>query len=147
MQDKYGMLTPVKATKERYNNEVVWEFDCDCGEKVYRSLCHVKRNTKLGYTCSCGKHTTENKSKKSAQNIKKATENGGNIHLLKMETAYKTNKLGIKGISYDENRNKYVAQIAYKKKCYHLGRYNTVEDAKKAYNAKKEQLIKEDINT
>lgn len=28
-EDKYGMLTPIRPTSERYNNEVVWEFCCE----------------------------------------------------------------------------------------------------------------------
>ena len=140
------MLTPVKPTGERYNNEVVWEFQCDCGNTIYRSLAHVKRNTKMGYMCSCGKHTTKNKSKKSAENIGKVTENGGNLSLIKRENAYKTNKLGVKGVSYDKTKNKYVAQIAYKKKHYYLGRYDTVEEAKRAYEEKKRELLEQEEN-
>lgn len=143
-EKKYGMLTPIKPTEERYNNEIVWEFKCDCGNVVYRSLSHVKRNTKKGYVCSCGKHATKNKSKKSAENIRKVTEDGGNLCLIKREQAYKTNKLGVKGVSYDKARNKYVAQIAYKKKSYHLGRYDTIEEAKRAYEEKKRELLEQE---
>ena len=143
MNDKYGMLTAIKPTKERYNNEVVWEFQCDCGNIVHRSLAQVKRNTKLGYVCSCGKHKTANKSEKSRKNIRKVTENGGNLSLIKKESAYSTNKLRIKGVSYDKKRRKYVAQLSYKKKSYFLGRYDTVEEAKKAYDRKREELLEE----
>ena len=143
MNNKYGMLMPIKPTNERYNNEVVWEFQCDCGNIVHRSLPQVKRNTKLGYVCSCGKHKTANKSEKSRQNISKVTEDGGNLSLIKKESAYSTNKLGVKGVSYDKRRGKYVAQLSYKKKHYHLGRYDTVEEAKKAYDKKRNELLEE----
>lgn len=142
-KNKYGMLTPIKSTDERYNNEVVWEFQCDCGNIVHRSLAQVKRNTKLGYICSCGKHKTANKSEKSRKNISKVTEDGGNLSLIKKETAYSTNKLGVKGVSYDKKRRKYVAQLSYKKKYYYLGRYDTVEEAKKAYDRKRKELLDE----
>ena len=143
MNNKYGMLTAIKPTKERYNNEVVWEFRCDCGNIIRRSLAQVKRNTKLGYVCSCGKHKTANKSEKSRKNISKVTKDGGNLSLIKKETAYSTNKLGVKGVSYDKRRGKYVAQLSYKKKHYHLGRYDTIEEAKKAYDRKRKELLKE----
>lgn len=142
-KNKYGMLTPIKSTDERYNNEVVWEFRCDCGNIVHRSLSQVKRNTKLGYTCSCGKHKTANKSEKSRQNISKVTKDGGNLSLIKKETAYSTNKLGVKGVSYDKRRGKYVAQLSYKKKYYYLGRHDTIEEAKKAYDRKRKELLEE----
>ena len=137
------MLTPIKSTDERYNNEVIWEFRCDCGNIIRRSLAQVKRNTKLGYVCSCGKHKTDNKSAKSRQNISKVTEDGGNLSLIRKETAYSTNKLGVKGVSYDKKRRKYVAQLSYKKKSYLLGRYDTVEAAKKAYDKKRNELLEE----
>ncbi len=138
---KYGMLTPIRPTDERYNNEVVWEFKCDCGRTVYRSLSAVKRNTKLGYTVSCGKHTTKNRSKKTSEHMKSITQNGGNIHLVAKDAAYANNKLGVKGVSYDSKRKKYVAQITYKKKHYHLGRYDTIDEAKAAYDKKRKELL------
>lgn len=141
--EKYGLLTPIEPTKERYNNEVVWEFKCDCGEIVYRSLAAVKRNVKLGYTVSCGNHTTEHKSKASAKNAKAMSFEGGNIHLIKKIEPNVNNKLGVKGVSYDKKRDKYVAQIAYKKKHYSLGRFDTLEEAKVAYDKKKKELIEE----
>lgn len=144
MEEKYGMLTPIRPTEQRYANDVVWEFKCDCGRTVYRSLSAVKRNVKLGYMVSCGKHVTENKSNKSKKNIKAITENGGNVSLLKKEEAYANNKLGVKGVSYDSKRKKYVAQIRYKKKGYKIGRYDTVEEAKQAYDEKREELLRLD---
>jgi AP2 domain len=142
-QEKYGMLTLIEPTSERYNNEVVWKFKCDCGNIVYRSLSHVKRNTRLGYTCSCGQHPTKNKSEKSRSIAKSITSDGGNKYLLKKESAYSNNKLGVKGVSYDKGRNKYVAQITYKKKNYHIGRYDTIEEAKTAYDKKRSELLRD----
>jgi AP2 domain len=139
----YGMLTPIEPTSERYNNEVVWKFKCDCGNIVYRSLSHVKRNTRLGYVCSCGQHPTRNKSEKSRRIAKSITSNGGNKYLLEKESAYSNNKLGVKGVSYDKGRNKYVAQITYKKKNYYIGRYDTIEEAKIAYDKKRAELLEE----
>lgn len=144
MNKKYGMLTPLEPTKERYNNEVVWKFKCDCGNVVYRSLSQVKRNTRLGYTCSCGRHSTENKSRKSRENAQKISKNGGNLSLIKKDTAYKTNKLGVKGVSYDAKRKKYVAQLAYKKRSYNLERYDTIEEAKEAYEKKRKEILEKE---
>ena len=50
-KNKYGMLTPIKSTDERYNNEVVWEFQCDCGNiKVVRADALISGATK---SCGC----------------------------------------------------------------------------------------------
>lgn len=142
-EDKYGMLTPIQPTSKRYNNEVVWEFRCDCGRIVHRSLCHVKRNTKLGYVCSCGKHKTKNKSEKCSENISHLMQDGTNITLIKKRDAYATNKLGVKGVCYDSARNKYIAQIKFQGKYYFLGRYDTIEEAAEAYQNKRKEILEQ----
>lgn len=45
----------------------------------------------------------------------------------------KRNTSGYKGVSYDKSRNKYCAAIMVNGKTTHLGRFNTAEDAHKAY--------------
>ena len=50
----------------------------------------------------------------------------------------KTNKSGIKGVHWQEDRQKWSAQIAYKNKTIALGRFDSFEDAVKArLNAEK----------
>ena len=44
----------------------------------------------------------------------------------------KTNKSGSKGVHWQEDRQKWVAQICYKNKTISLGRFNSFEDALKA---------------
>ena len=44
------------------------------------------------------------------------------------------------GVSYDSKRAKYMAQIEFKGKHYNLGRFDTKEEAKKAYEKAKEEL-------
>lgn len=44
------------------------------------------------------------------------------------------NKLGIKGVRFRPDRNKYVATAKINKKQIHLGEYDTAEEAKLAYN-------------
>lgn len=53
-----------------------------------------------------------------------------NANNLRNGTIRKNNKTGIKGISYDKNRNKYVATIKVNYKTIYLGRYKTLEEAK-----------------
>ena len=45
------------------------------------------------------------------------------------------NKTGFKGVCFDKERRKYMASIQYKKKQMNLGRFNTAEEAARAYNA------------
>jgi hypothetical protein len=40
-----------------------------------------------------------------------------------------SNSSGFRGVSYDKSRRKFAAQIGFKRKQYHLGRYSTPEEA------------------
>ena len=51
---RFGMLTAVRPTEERKHEYIVWEFRCDCGNTVFRSLGSVKPSLERGYTVSCG---------------------------------------------------------------------------------------------
>lgn len=53
----------------------------------------------------------------------------------------KANKSGIKGVSWDKNRNKWVAQITFKGKNYNLGRYNNKEDAREAREKAEKEMF------
>jgi hypothetical protein len=46
----------------------------------------------------------------------------------------KTNKSGYKGVSWFKRKRKWVAYIHYMYKSYHLGYFNDLEDAAKAYD-------------
>lgn len=54
---------------------------------------------------------------------------------------YKNNKSGYKGVSWNKNHNKWVAQITYKRKVTYLGAFNCPKDAAEAYNKKAKELF------
>ena len=43
--------------------------------------------------------------------------------MLRPELMYKTNTSGVRGVYYNKKRNKWIAQIMFKQKCYYLGGY------------------------
>jgi hypothetical protein len=47
-----------------------------------------------------------------------------------------TNKTRVKGVWYDKNKNKYTAYITSEKVRYHLGTFNSLEEAKRIRNNK-----------
>ena len=63
-----------------------------------------------------------------------------NLRIVRPEVNYynrkmlKNNTSGFKGVSFDKNRNKYIASISAKNKQYNLGRFNTPEEAAIIYN-------------
>lgn len=64
-------------------------------------------------------------------------ENARNIKM------YKDNKTGVKGVYKHSQINKYVAQIRYNGKTYHLGCFDTLEEAKKVREQKELELFGE----
>jgi hypothetical protein len=82
-------------------------------------------------------HIDENKSNNKIINLRLAghRENGANFG------AQKNNKLGVKGINYE--KGKFRARIKRNGKQYHLGCYDTIEEASNVYWAAAEELFGE----
>ena len=57
--------------------------------------------------------------------------------------AHKRNKLGLKGIYWDKNREKFAVEITIRGKRRRLGRFENIEDAKAAYAAASVEYAKE----
>lgn len=49
--------------------------------------------------------------------------------MLRPDLMYKTNTSGVRGIYFSNKRNKWIAQIMFKQKCYYLGGYDRIEEA------------------
>ncbi|SRR5258706_2477554 len=58
-------------------------------------------------------------------NLREATNSQNNLN----KNLQKNNKLGVKGIWYDEKRKQYRVKITIKGYTYTIGRYNTLEEA------------------
>ena len=63
------------------------------------------------------------------------------MEMLRTETMYKTNTSGVRGVYYSTKRNKWIAQIMFKKKCYYLGGYDRLEDAAKVRAEAEEKIF------
>lgn len=62
-------------------------------------------------------------------NLRNATQSQNNFN----RKVYSRNKIGVKGVCFDAARQKYLAQIRKDGKGYHLGRFDTIEEASAAY--------------
>jgi hypothetical protein len=58
----------------------------------------------------------------------------------------KNNKTGLKGVSWKVRDKKYIAQIQFKRKNYHIGSFDSPEEAKAAYDKKALELFGEFAN-
>lgn len=120
---RYGKLIAVKRI-ERKNNSTLWECKCDCGNTCITTL----RDLQTGSTISCGCVNELNR----VNNFKNRNDlvDGTMLSVvLGTRTINRNNTTGYNGVSFDKNRNKYVAQITFKRKNYNLGRFDTLEEA------------------
>jgi hypothetical protein len=74
-------------------------------------------------------HKDNNRMNNAIENLREAStlENPRNA------IVSKNNKLGVKGVHFRKDCNKYRAIIDYNHKVYHLGYFNTIEEASLAY--------------
>lgn len=84
-------------------------------------------------------HINHNKLDNRKENLRicNASTNGANQRVSVKNTS------GYKGVSWDKEKSKWLARIAYKGKQMNLGRYFTAREAAMAYNAKALELYKE----
>ena len=137
---KFGKLTPVKLLGKTKAGGCIWKCKCDCGKITKVTL----NNLKSGNTISCGCYMKE-VNKNSMKNHTKAYIStnfieGTNLDAIKKTEPLKNSTTGIRGVSYDYKREKYIAQIEFQGKHYNLGRFDTKEEAQKAYEEAKEKL-------
>lgn len=127
--NKYG-IKAIRPTEKRNRSAVVWECKCTCG-KIFEVDAHYFDKIK-----SCGCKTTEQCRENGRKNVQKIQENyyfdNTGVLQIKSDKIFKTNTSGIRGVYWDKSRNKWSAQIGFKGKNFHLGRYDRKEDAAEA---------------
>lgn len=124
---RFNKLVAIRPTKNRdkYNNSVIWEFKCDCGNTVLLSLHKVQMSR--AKSCGCLKKSNINKAIKA--NINKNIINNTNLKAISRKKVIASNKSGVTGVCWNNKKNKWAAQIEFQKKHYNLGVYSKIEDA------------------
>ncbi len=137
---RYGRLVAIKPTdKKDTNGSTIWKCKCDCGNTVEVSISLLEK----GAVKSCGCLARETSSRNGKKIAKQALEyciDNTNVRNLTSKLA-KNNTSGVKGVHWDKVRNKWVAQIEFKKKHYFLGRFSKKEDAIKARKKAEETMF------
>lgn len=126
--------------RDKHNGSVIWKCECRCGNTAFVSYADLIRG--CAKSCGCfGKETSEKNGKIAGNNIKKNfCIDHTNIKNLTMKTR-SDNTSGIKGVSWDKSRKKWVVQIRFKGKNYRLGRYDKKEDAAEARRVAEEKMF------
>ena len=108
---KIGRLTVIKEDPRRDKyGRVKWICRCDCGNVVSVS----GRNLRSGGTLSCGCFQKES--------VRKDVIGGTKVSTITSNRKQNSNNTsGKRGVYWDKNKNKWVAQIGFKKKDFHLG--------------------------
>lgn len=130
-----GKITAVKKIRGSGYN-AVYEVHCECG-----NICEMTgKNFKCSTSCGCVR------TEKNIKNVKQALEDycveGTDVQkILPGKKPGKANTSGIVGVSWDRERSRWCAQITFKGKNYHLGRYYTLKEATDARKTAEEKLF------
>lgn len=140
---RFGNLTVLEPTnrRDKNNGSVVWRCVCDCGNLKETTEAELKRGAVRSCGCIAQKFSRENGKKVLTEQAKKVCVENTRLDNLTAATA-KNNTSGYKGVTWDGSRGKWRAQIVFKGKAYHLGRYNTIEQAVAARKQAEEELCK-----
>lgn len=141
--ERFGNLTVLEPTnrRDKNNGSVVWRCVCDCGSLKEATEADLKRGAVRSCCCIARKFSRKNGKKVLTEQAKKVCVENTRLDNLTAAKA-KNNTSGYKGVTWDGSRGKWRAQIVFKGKAYHLGRYNTIEQAAAARKQAEEELYK-----
>lgn len=141
--ERFGNLTVLEPTnrRDKNNGSVVWRCVCDCGSLKEATEADLKRGAVRSCGCIARKFSRKNGKKVLTEQAKKVCVENTRLDNLTAAKA-KNNTSGYKGVTWDGSRGKWRAQIVFKGKAYHLGRYNTIEQAAAARKQAEEKLYK-----
>ncbi|EAK9503753.1 AP2 domain-containing protein [Listeria monocytogenes] len=147
---EFGRLT-VKEFVRSENGNALWNCFCVCGNEKEVLAQHLKR----GHVQSCGCLARDNGRKHADKNLRSETAQknalkrklevdaiDGTMRSALTRNLSARNKSGIKGVRWNEKRNKWEASITFQKKLYFLGRFEKKEHAVKARKDAEEKYFK-----
>lgn len=140
---RFGKLVALEISHKDKNGRYHWKCKCDCGNiKIISNKNLIEGSTR---SCGCSQYDKilNNREKAFKTHLDKNIVDNTNISIIKNNKAMKHNTSGVKGVSFDNSRQKWRAQIYFKNKHYYLGRYDKKEDAIKARTEAEEKLHKQ----
>jgi hypothetical protein len=114
-----------------------WKCRCDCGSMVVI----LGSDLLQGETLSCGCYRKQMAVKKLPNAHANRGETGETVlAMLSGTEPFSSGTSGHRGVSWNKPLGKYTAQITFKRKKYHLGTFDSPEEAHEAYLKAKEEL-------
>ena len=124
---RFGRLTVVERVGTDKWGYILWKCKCDCGNEV----TVISASLRSGATTSCGRFQKETALKSIKKRNQFLRKDGTNICLLTSKKP-KNNTSGVKGVTWDKEKQKWRAQINFQRKNIYLGCFGTLESATKA---------------
>lgn len=119
---RFGRLTAIKRDPARDDQgRTRWICKCDCGNTISATEYFLR----IGYIKSCGCLSKEN----AIKALFKYDIDGTRVSKLLSKKLQSNNTSGKRGVHWDKQHNKWVAQIGFKKKRYRLGFTSDFEEA------------------
>jgi hypothetical protein len=132
---KYGKLTALRPTGKVEARSVVWEWECECGNRGMWSLKLVRNGTHKSCGCDLQEHKV--KSIKHAKSFLTYIDDTS-LEAAKGVAMYSNNTSGYTGVY--KHGDEWEARIQFKKHVYFLGLYKKIEDAAAARKEAEERL-------
>ncbi|GEL12593.1 hypothetical protein FC15_GL000879 [Lapidilactobacillus concavus DSM 17758] len=136
---QFGHLTVIGRVANR-NGRPMWLCQCDCGKQKEIAGKHLLN----GHTISCG-HIKRDRNNSIAPGYEANKVDGIAVFLLddkrKIRTDNTTGVTGVKRVRYRNGSIHYAAAITIAGKRYHIGTYDTIEQAAKARKEAADKLI------
>lgn len=139
------LVLGLERKEEKSNSEGIkhttfyWKCKCDCGNLVVREGDSLRRgNTQ---SCGCLSNYKEFLQQGISYRKNEILKEGTRLDHLNNKTS-KANTTGVRGVTFDKATNKYRATIEFQGKKHHLGRFKTLEEAKKKREEAEEKYYK-----
>ena len=141
--ETFGRLTVIEiGDREKDRGYYYW---CECSCEKHTRLQVRGDKLRCGEVKSCGCIHDELFHQNVTTAHKNNFVNGTHVGRTLSDDIQCNNTSGYRGVSWHRRVKKWQARIAYQNKTYHLGYYDTPEEASEAYKAAKE-AIKKDFN-
>ena len=132
---RLGRLIALEPTEQRdkYNGSIIWKCKCDCGNIAFVAEHRLLKGDIK--SCGClGKENSRKNMSKAFAHIKEISykENTSLILLEPNKKLLKNNTSGVTGVTRDNKKGVWVAQIWFKGKNIYLGKFKNKEGAIKA---------------
>lgn len=102
---RFGKLIAQERIQDKTNGKILWLCQCDCGNTTIVQI----NNLKSGHTKSCG-------CMKDMHQL--GCVEGTNLSLIRSKKLNRNNKSGVKGVSYNTTRKRWIARLTFQGKVY-----------------------------